>query len=320
MENYFGNFNLFKLCYKWKWHLIIIGVIAAIFGIIFSSPFFIKPKYKSIALVYPSNISKYSEESETEQMLQWFESRDIVDSMIKKFDLPKHYDVKTNDKHYMSKIYRMFDENVTVAKTKYESVKIEIYDTDPQTACDMVNSLIDFYNQKVQKIHREKYQEVLAIEESRLNEKRDQQDSLMKIINNIRTKYELIDYGIQTNEVTRGYLGTFDGSSMARVNKKEVGRLKNNIEKKGDSLLLITNQISSVSSAYNNDKISYEDALRNVNKVQTFANIVTSPYPADKKSYPSRLLIVFYALGAALFFSIIVIAIIDGRKIFTVSE
>ncbi|HPT04525.1 MAG TPA: hypothetical protein PLG86_05255 [Bacteroidales bacterium] len=316
MENYFGNFNLFQLCYKWKWHLVIFVLIAGILGLIFSGPFFIKPKFKSVAIVYPANISKFSEESETEQMLQWFESRDIVDSMIKKFDLPKHYKIKTNDRFYMSKIYKTFDENVTIAKTKYESVKIEIYDTDPQIACDMVNSLIDFYNKKVRNIHREKYQEVLTIEESRLMEKKRQQDSLLRTINNIRTKYELIDYGIQTNEVTRGYLGTFDGSNRANVNRTEIKRIKQNIENKGDSLLLITGQLSSVCASYNNFKISYEDALRNVNKVQTFANIVTSPFPADKKSYPSRLLIVFYAMGAALFFSIITIAIIDGRKIF----
>ncbi|HNY08082.1 MAG TPA: hypothetical protein PKL64_08315 [Bacteroidales bacterium] len=316
MENYFGNFNLFQLCYKWKWHLVIFVLIAGILGLIFSGPFFIKPKFKSVAIVYPANISKFSEESETEQMLQWFESRDIVDSMIKKFDLPKHYKIKTNDRFYMSKIYKTFDENVTIAKTKYESVKIEIYDTDPQIACDMVNSLIDFYNKKVRNIHREKYQEVLTIEESRLMEKKRQQDSLLRTINNIRTKYELIDYGIQTNEVTRGYLGTFDGSNRANVNRTEIKRIKQNIENKGDSLLLITGQLSSVCASYNNFKISYEDALRNVNKVQTFANIVTSPFPADKKSYPSRLLIVFYAMGAALFFSIITIAVIDGRKIF----
>ena len=316
MENYFGNFNLFQLCYKWKWHLVIFVLIAGILGLIFSGPFFIKPKFKSVAIVYPANISKFSEESETEQMLQWFESRDIVDSMIKKFDLPKHYEIKTNDRFYMSKIYRTFDENVTIAKTKYESVKIEIYDTDPQIACDMVNSLIDFYNKKVRNIHREKYQEVLTIEESRLMEKKRQQDSLLRTINNIRTKYELIDYGIQTNEVTRGYLGTFDGSNRANVNRTEIKRIKQNIENKGDSLLLITGQLSSVCASYNNFKISYEDALRNVNKVQTFANIVTSPFPADEKSYPSRLLIVFYAMGAALFFSIITIAIIDGQKTF----
>jgi len=316
MENYFGNFNLFQLCYKWKWHLVIFVLIAGILGLIFSGPFFIKPKFKSVAIVYPANISKFSEESETEQMLQWFESRDIVDSMIKKFDLPKHYEIKTNDRFYMSKIYRTFNENVTIAKTKYESVKIEIYDTDPQIACDMVNSLIDFYNKKVRNIHREKYQEVLTIEESRLMEKKRQQDSLLRTINNIRTKYELIDYGIQTNEVTRGYLGTFDGSNRANVNRTEIKRIKQNIENKGDSLLLITGQLSSVCASYNNFKISYEDALRNVNKVQTFANIVTSPFPADEKSYPSRLLIIFYAMGAALFFSIITIAIIDGQKTF----
>jgi len=317
LEIFFTNISIVRTLFRWKLHLCIILMISIIAAVVFSGPFFIKPKYTSFALVYPSNISKYSEESETEQMLQWFESRDIVDSMIQKFDLPLHYDVKTNDRYYMSKIYRMYDENVTVSNTRYESVKIVVHDTNPQIACDMVNSIIDFYNKKVRKIHKEKYQEALNVEESKLTEKCKQLDSLMKIITNIRTKYELIDYGIQTNEVTRGHLGTFDGSNMAHVNLKEVDRLKHNIESKGDSLLLITNQISSVSAAYNNYKISYEDALRNVNKVQTFANIITSPYPADRESSPSRLLIVFYVAGTCLFFSIVIFYILDMRKPFT---
>ena len=314
MENYFGSFNLLKLLNKWKVHLLVIGIIAMVIGIIFSGPFFIKPKFKSFAIIYPANISKYSDESETEQMLQWLESRDIADSMIKKFNLLQHYNIKPDDAYFLSKIYKKFNKNVFITKTQYESVKIDVCDTDPKLACDMVNSIIEFYNKKVLNIHKEKYKEILKIEEGKLLEKKQQQDSLLKIINSIRTKYELIDYGIQTNEVTRGYLGTFDGSSMARVNQKEVAKIKSNIENKGDSLLLITNQVTNVAAAYNNYKISYEDALRNVNKLQTYANVVTSPFVADKKFYPVRWLIVLSVVVISLFFSIITIAIVDGYK------
>ena len=311
IEMFFKNFNILKIIFKWKFHLGAIVLITIIMGMVFSGSFFIKPKYKSFVLVYPSNISKYSLESETEQMLQWFESRDIADSMIQKFDLPQHYEIKKSDKNYNSKIYHTFNKNVVVSKTKFESVKITVKDTDPKIACDMANSMIDFYNKKVRNAHKEKYQEVLTIEKSRLNQKRVQLDSLMKIINNIRTKYELIDYGIQTNEVTRGYLGTFDGSSMAQINRKGVERLKHNIETKGDSLLLLTNQLSAVMASYSDYKISYEDAKRNVNKIQTFASIITSPFPADKKAYPNRLVIIVLAASASLVLSFLIIMIIE---------
>lgn len=312
IQGYFINLNILKIAFKWKLHLMAVLFMSFIVAVVFSGSTFIKPKYNSVGLVYPSNISTYSDESETEQMLQWFESRDIVDSMINKFDLLNHYNININDKYFKSRIYKEFHNNVTISRTKYESVEIEITDTDPNVACDMVNAMIDFYNKKVSYIHKEKYLEVLIIEESRLMEKKKQQDSLMKVIKNIRTKYELIDYGIQTNEVTRGYLGTFDGSNMANVNLKEVERIKHNIENKGDSLLLITNQISSVSDAYNKYKISYEDALRNVNKVQTYVNIITYPYPADKKSYPIRWVIVVFTTFFSLLTAFMTIFILEN--------
>jgi len=43
-------------------------------SIFFSSELFIKPKYKSTAIVYPSNLIPYSTESPTEQMIQLFGS------------------------------------------------------------------------------------------------------------------------------------------------------------------------------------------------------------------------------------------------------
>ena len=87
MENYFSNKNLIDLVWKWKIHLMVIGILAGIISIIFSGPTFIKPKFKSFAVVYPVNIEEYSEESNTEQMLEIFNSGDIRDQIIEKFEL-----------------------------------------------------------------------------------------------------------------------------------------------------------------------------------------------------------------------------------------
>jgi len=57
--------------------LAIITLIAIIVGFIVSSPIVIKPLYKSYAVVYPVNLSPSSEESNTEQLLQWFNSEEV---------------------------------------------------------------------------------------------------------------------------------------------------------------------------------------------------------------------------------------------------
>jgi uncharacterized protein involved in exopolysaccharide biosynthesis len=312
-NNYFSNINLFNLLWKWKRHVIAIVVLSIILAIIFSSPYFIPPRYKSFAIVYPAILNPFASENESEQMLQWLESRDIADSLIKKFNLSEHYNIRPVDRHFHSKTYRTFQRNLVLSSTRFESVKIEITDQDPQTACNMVTAMINLYNKKVNEAHRKKYREILQLEEEKLLNKKAQLDSLMNKIIDIRMNHGLIDYGIQTSEVTRGYLGTFDGSNMANVNHIEIERLKGNIESHGDSLLLLTNLLSSVTHSYSNYLISYEDALRNVNKEMSFASVVSSPVPADKKSYPVRWVIVLVSAIGALLISLIVILAIERK-------
>lgn len=314
MESYFNNLSLLHIFLKWKWHLLVIVLIAALIGIIISSPLVMKPRYKSFAIVYPANLTPYSEESETEQMLQWFASRDIMDSIIAKFNLYDHYKINSNQMYSYTYMQQSYEKNVRINKTRFESVSLEVTDADPVIACNMVISIIDFLNKKVNQSHREKYLEILILEEERLLEKKQQLDSLNFLITNLRETYGLIDYGIQAGEVTKGYLGTFDGSNNARVNMPEVQRLKSNLQSKGDSLLLITNLLGSVTAAYTNYLISYEAAQRNVTKELTYATVVTHPVIADKKSYPVRWLILLYAVVITGFFSLIVISVLENSR------
>ena len=136
MDNYFSNKNVIDLVWKWKVHLIVIAVIAGIVSIVFSSPTFINPKFKSTAIVYPVNLSEYSEESYTEQMLEILNSGDIRDELIEKFQLDVHYKIDKSYKYYLSAMLGKYSDNVSFRKTENEAIKIEVLDTDPKIACD----------------------------------------------------------------------------------------------------------------------------------------------------------------------------------------
>jgi capsular polysaccharide biosynthesis protein len=76
MDNFFNSKNIVDILLKWKLHLAIIVVVTVAVSAIISSPLVITPLYKSYTVVYPSNISPYSDENETEQMVQILQSRD----------------------------------------------------------------------------------------------------------------------------------------------------------------------------------------------------------------------------------------------------
>lgn len=315
MENYFSNIHMMRIFLKWKWHLVAIAVIAALLAAVFSSSIFMKPRFKSYALVYPSNIAPYSDESESEQMLQWLQSQDVRDSVMKKFELPKHYGIDSSEKYFRSTMEYLYKKNVQIRKTQFESIEIIVTDNDPVIAKDIVLAIIDFCNTKIRSIHRQKYNEVVASMGMALKEKRAQLDSVENELANLRQNYELIDYESQAREITRGFLRTVDGSNSTSINVKDVLRLKENFEEKSGQLAILTQRRDDILRLYADFEQDYDRAIYDAAKHFTFTNVVTPPEVADKKSYPVRWLIMLYAVAASLFFSVVVISVIENRKI-----
>jgi len=314
MKKLFDNTGLASILIKWWKHILVIAIVSLVLGILFSSPIFITPKYKSSAVVYPANISPYSDESETEQMLQLLQSKDIKDSVILKFNLAKHYKVDSSFKYFYSTIYYEYGQSVSISKTPFESVEITVLDRDPVLANDMVNAIIDFYNKKVRRMHNDKYLEVIKMYDAIIAKKQAHIDSLKMRLQFLSTEYGLIEYEAQAEEITRGYLRTVTGASSNTINSREVMRLKENIEQYGGELIEIVEAIRNEAINFSLLKVDYETALRFYTDELTYANVVTPPYPADKKSYPVRWLIVTFTMLATIFLAIIIILIIERYR------
>ena len=312
MESYYNNISLLKIFAKWKWHFIMIGVIAALLAFVFSSPLFIKPKFKAAAVLYPSNIAPYSDESQTEQMLQWLNAQDIKDSVMRKFDLAKHYGIDSTNRYFTSEMLGLWDKNVKISKTQYESIEIVVSDTDPALARDMATSIMDFCNKKIKSIHRSKYGEVVDALKRLLDNKKAEMDSTQLKLSALGSNYDLVDYNNQALEITRGYLRTVEGGS--NINTKDVLRLKKNLEEKGGELILLKERTQLLAREYSDIMVSYDKARFDFEKDFTYINVISKPRLADKKSYPTRWLIMLYVVAVTFVFSLLVISVIDNKQ------
>jgi len=306
MESYFKTKSIFSLIFKWKWHLIIIMVVAGALGALFSSSWFIKPKYQSTAVVYPANITPLSEESESEQMLELFQSEDIMFRIIEVFDLYEHYGVSKESNNHLWKISKYYNGNVSIQKTPNEAIVITVSDIDPQMASDIVDSIISFYNIKVLQLNTEKSQEIVTIYKREYEKKLKEIDSLSNVLKTYSTKYGMIDMTAQVEKYTEAIANgrSLDESRKVLSNWQEYGAEFH----KNDSLFYYA--LSDMHTA----KTTYEGALRDSEKIQTYAHVVTKPYPADKKSYPVRWMIVLFSVVGSFLAGAIIISLIEGAK------
>lgn len=302
MDNYFNNTSLFKVILKWKWHIIAVTIIAAVLGAVFSGPTFITPKYKSEAILYPSNVSAYSDETFTEQMLQIMESQDIMDSVVENFDLMKHYEIGKDYKYWKTALIGEYRDNVSISKTPYDAVKIKVLDKDPQIACDMVNDIIRLYDQKVGKLHKIKRWETVQMYKKQLDEKNVFIDSLKKELSEITGNNDIINYSYLSGENSIAYFN----SNLKKDNET------NDFLPEVISLIEL---ISNESKNYTDIRLEYEQELRFYNADMTFSNVISEPFAADKKSYPVRWVIVSLCSISAFILSIFVIYTLDRKDI-----
>ena len=306
MNNYFDNTSLVQTIFKWKWHIVIITLVAAVLGAIFSGSKFITPLYKSDATVYPTHIEEYSDETITEQMLQIMQSQEIMDSVVEKFNLMKHYKIDKSNKYWKTALIGEYRSNVSISRTPYDAVTIKVYDSDPEIACAMVYEIVNQYNIIIERITKNQRGEQARMFKSTLEDNEVFLDSLRERLNTIGTEYGIVDVQSQAREITRAYLN--NGKS------DKLNELKENLETYGPEVNIINNLIYYAAENYHKTKYDFERETRYCANNISFANMVSNPFAADKKAYPIRWVVVALCALCACFISILAVYLMENKK------
>jgi uncharacterized protein involved in exopolysaccharide biosynthesis len=315
----------------WGKPLVIIAIIAFLASVIFSSSYFIKPKYKSTLIMYPvstSSISKallsttygvqqdvleFGAEEQAEQMLQILNSNLIRDRIIAKYDLANHYGIKPNEKYRLTKLYKEYENNITFRRTENMAIKVSVLDHDPQIAADIANDIAALFDSTKTAMQRERALKAFHIVEGEYLKKQAEiqqmEDSLVKL-----RELGVFDYETQTEMINQQL-----AVEIAKGNKRGIEALQaqlNILARYGGSYVSIRNQLEFEKKQLSDLKAKYEEARVDAFESLPQKFVVTTAYKAEKKSYPIRWLIVTISVLSSLFLAIIVIIIIENFSSF----
>lgn len=314
MTHFFDNENLFEIIWKWKKHLIVVAILAVVASAFFSSSIFIKPKFKSTARIYPSNnIYTFSDESESEQMLEIISALDIKLRVIDAFNLSEVYKISKQEPQYMTYMLAEFNDNVKFKKTEYETIEIQVLDTDPVRACNMCDSIIHFLDEKIGSMHRIKHEEVITIAKNDYSVINQQIDSVEQKLNFLRTNFHIFDYRLQAEEITKGMAKVLSENNNNQGGK-EMRKWIENLSEKGGEFEILDKQKNKLVSQKDSILKIYNQAVSSAHRKIIFGQRVENPVVADKKSYPVRSIIVMISTISALFVSLLVILLIENKN------
>jgi capsule polysaccharide export protein KpsE/RkpR len=273
------------LVLRHRWKLFAsVAFVAVVVSAILSG--FITPRYRSSAIVYPVNLSNYSIETRSDQLLQLLESNSIRDTLIKRFNLAKHY---------------------------RESVQIEVTDESPDTAQKMVQEMLRQTDLLARRLQREKSAEVLAIAERTLKHTKTKLDSVEARLAVLRNTSGLLSYENQAREFSKAY-AKLVAAGASQGQKDAVRNMMRELEEKGGEFRSLTSLSDIFRDEYSKVLTEYEHAVNDMTKELTYTNTVVYPEVPDKKIYPVRWLIVLVSLASSLFLCFLFVLIREGQR------
>jgi len=184
-DNKNGLHFLFKYRRLWLIAIILGGAFGA--GI----SFFISPKYRSTAIVYPYNSQaredlvsnpQFGFEFESEQLIQLLGSKTMRDRTINEFKLYDYYKIDTTKKSWNSDLTLRYVNDVNFLRSKYLSVVINVTMKDPVLAADIANFQIDEVDKYRASIFEENRKADLEKSQLEMETMKREVDSLAKLI------------------------------------------------------------------------------------------------------------------------------------------
>ncbi|MFN5460223.1 MAG: hypothetical protein ACK5AY_09975 [Bacteroidota bacterium] len=297
---------------KWK-NILVVGVVSLIVSIVVTMPVFMKPKYKSESVVYPANLTPFSLESPTEQLMQILQSRKLKMMVMREQKLWKSYKLDTLDPLFEFYFSQIFDEQVKFSQTRFESVIIEVLDEDGNKARAVNSSIIKNVNLMVKKLHDDKTREFSEMYGLQLSKKKKSIDSVDKVMEDFRTKYGILDYKIQVREASKNYYkGLANGKSPSSMSylSEEMQLLKQN----GGKFRILDEMMVREVKEYEKTKKEFEDKIRDLNKKFSYTTVVAEPNIPVRKAWPIRWLISLAFVTSGVFLASLFYVIMDRIK------
>lgn len=317
--------DITALIWRYRKNLMVVGVISVILSSVFSGPFFIKPKYKSEVVFYPTTINSignamftdltqrqadplaFGEEEEAENALQLLNSSALQGRIVRNFDLMNHYGIDANDRSPFTDLAKEMDKNIQFSRTRHLAVKITVLDEDPLKSAEIANGIAALYDSVKTEIQKQVSLEALQIVEDEFKNKEQEVWDLRTRLKALGQK-GITNYEEQSRAISEELYKAVNQRKINSLKKQqeELAKYAGEFTYLNETLILELESLSKLRKRFEKAKVDVEKTLP-----QKF--ILTSAKPAEKKSYPIRWLIVVVVTSLSLFLGIVTLLIYNQK-------
>lgn len=174
--------------------------------------------YKATTIFYPSNqdLSKpeqifgtmtkvteyFGTDKDVDRLLEIAASNELVDYMVSRFGLFKHYDLDSTGHEARHWVRLEFRSLYVVQKNRNDAIELTIEDTDPQLASDMANAAREKVDEIAQRLTKNNQARLLTSFDSNIKRKTTELARLSDSMSIIQARYNIYSGGMQGEQLS----------------------------------------------------------------------------------------------------------------------
>jgi uncharacterized protein involved in exopolysaccharide biosynthesis len=327
----FDSTNLLVFLYSYRKPIITITFLAALVSAIVS--LMIQEKFLSTVILFPAStnsiskslmthdvtgkldINAFGEEEQAEQLLQILNSDEISGFIRDKYNLMEHYGISNGETYALTNTVKEYQDNVTFKRTEFNSVRIDVLDHSKDTAALIANEIAARLDTVRTRMQQDRAKIGLRIIEAEYIKMQAYMKSMDDSLTAIR-RMGLTDFEVEVEQLTKAYY-----EALAKNNKSLVKDLEKKLEifaTYGSAYRSLTENLEFEREQLALLRAKYEETKADATRSLTTKFVVNKAWPAEKKAYPIRWLIVLVSTFSAFLLTVLaVIALENFRKINT---
>lgn len=237
---------------SWR-HRRLLGAVVAVgvlCSILFTAPWLVAPQYRSEVVLYPAGTTtstgllnsevRFGAERDIDNTLQVLQSSILRDSLVRKYDLRRHYEIDPTDADQEFELIEAYNDNISVERTRYGSILVAVRDTDPRLAAALANDVVRLGDQvkttilgrnlrtayqavareldlkraeltrladSVNSLKRHNYHDALGLRSRHYTRKQQQVEALRADLDRVRIAHNIYDLDKQYGVTYEAYMG-----------------------------------------------------------------------------------------------------------------
>lgn len=314
---------LLLLIWKNRKLFILVGVLAVIASSIGS--FMIPIKYKAACTMFPSKttslsmvergipahgVELFGEEEEGERMLAILNSSALMNAMITKYNLFKHYNIDVKSATKNDQMSAATREHIQFERTRYGSVNIIVWDQNPDTAALIANDLGKTFdiimNGMIAEGQKQNYQSLEREYLALLKEEEEVKDTMayyenMGVVGDEEPWSAMLDR--ETEALQKGGKFAEDTKQVMDANRKY-----------RSIYLIFYTKLPFLVKRVEALKSNLDQLKSDMNSTMSHKYVSDYASPPDKKAYPVRWLIVVVSTVSSVFLLLTLLVILQKIK------